>query len=717
MNITNVQVTGVGKAIDIDEGGALTVTLDKLTSTGSSTQGIDLGGGLTGSLTVNDNTSSISGATGAAFNLAGGGSLSVTFNGSMTQASNAALVSVAGGAGGHTGTITFQNGTLTATNGTGLQFDNADGTYNFNGTNTLSNTVGGVTADAGIDVLNGSNGNFTFSANTAISNPNTGADININGGTGNFTYNGTITDDVGQLVSVANKTGGTVDFNGAITDGDDGDGRGISLTGNTGATVRFDGGLTLSTGAQCGVRGDRRRHGRGDRSGRAAFNKITTTTGTALNIANTNIGSDGLTFQSISVNGAATGIILNNTGTAAGNGGLTVTGTGSAGTGGTIQNTGEGLVATSTKNLSLSWMNFTNPNSTEGTVNNVDNSTFNSGAKAGINLSSVSTVTLDQLNMNGGGGTGGVQTGINGQNVSNLTISNSTVTGFGDEAQEGNVKLWNLSGNSSVTNSTFSFVNGDASGGENLFEVRNNTGTLNLDITGSTFSNTRSSTSGSGGVAVTSVSNATVNLNAYNNDFLNLKTSGIEVFARDTSIMNVNITDGGTVGNGNVFDPQGGTGRAIGINAEDTAQIDFNINRNAKIYGSGGPIINVFGINDAQIEGRINNNTDIRGGGVGSVGSPINLHPEDSSNAIIEVIGNTITLSGSDPAIFARSLGDGGGPSTDDATLDVTIRNNNITLSGTALPATARSRSMFVPARTPATSPRPRPMSRTTPSR
>ena len=51
------------------------MTLDKLTSTGSSTQGIDLGGGLTGSFTVNDNTSSISGATGAAFNLAGGGSL------------------------------------------------------------------------------------------------------------------------------------------------------------------------------------------------------------------------------------------------------------------------------------------------------------------------------------------------------------------------------------------------------------------------------------------------------------------------------------------------------------------------------------------------------------------------------------------------------------------------------------------------------------------
>ena len=52
----------------------------------------------------------------------------------------------------NTGTLTFQTGTLSATNGTGLQFNNADGTYTFNGTNTLN---GG---DAGIDIVNGSDG-------------------------------------------------------------------------------------------------------------------------------------------------------------------------------------------------------------------------------------------------------------------------------------------------------------------------------------------------------------------------------------------------------------------------------------------------------------------------------------------------------------------------------------------------------------------------------
>src|SRR5262249_8311665 len=209
------------------------------------------------------------------------------------------------------------------------------------------------------------------------------------------------------------------------------------------------------------------------------------------------------------------------------------------------------------------------------------------------------------------------------------------------------------------------------------------------NVTGSTFQNTRDSVNGSAGLIVTAVSNQTVNLNVSNSDFLNLKTSGVETLARDTSTMNVNITDGGVAGNGNTFDPgsTGGvlnTGRAIRLNAEDTAHLNFNINRNELIKGSGGPIINVFGINTAHIEGRIDNNTDIRGGGVGSVGSPIFVHPEDASTAVVEIIGNTITQVGQDPGIFALAHGDGSGPSTDNGTLDITIKNNNITLTANA---------------------------------
>src|SRR2546430_2711812 len=77
--------------------------------------------------------------------------------------------------------------------------------------------------------------------------------------------------------------------------------------------------------------------------------------------------------------GPTNGIILNNTGATAG---LTVSGTGTTpGSGGTIQKTDQGAIFTSTINLSLKNMNFTNANSGNGTCNNVDTSTFNSSCK------------------------------------------------------------------------------------------------------------------------------------------------------------------------------------------------------------------------------------------------------------------------------------------------------------------------------------------------
>jgi hypothetical protein len=117
---------------------------------------------------------------------------------------------------------------------------------------------------------------------------------------------------------------------------------------NTGATVRFDGGLTLSTG---GTNTPFLAAAGGtvvvtDPAG-ATDNTLASTTGTALNVTNATIGSDDLTFKSISANGASSGIALTNTGNS---GGLTVTGNGgtctsaASCTGGAIQNsTGAGI--------------------------------------------------------------------------------------------------------------------------------------------------------------------------------------------------------------------------------------------------------------------------------------------------------------------------------------------------------------------------------------
>jgi hypothetical protein len=465
-----------------------------------------------------------------------------------------------------------------------------------------------------------------------------------------------------------------VALSGAITD----NAGGISLTSNTGATLNLTGGVTLSTGANPAFVAT----GGGTISVTGANNTATSVGSTAINIANTTISSSNVTFKSVNANGGTNGIIVNNTGTAVGNGSFIVTGTSTtAGTGGTIQGTSEGALFTSTKNVQLSNMNFTNPNSGNGTVQNVDTASFNSAAKAGINMSSVVTAVFTNLNIDGGGGTGGVQVGINGQNVSDWTMTNSIIRGFGDAAAEGDVKMWNLSGTCVFTNNVLSFVSGDATGGENLFEVRNGTGVagaLTIQVNNNTFKDTRSSTNGSGGVAFTAVQSATMTLNIYNNSFLNLKTSGVETFARDTSTMTVNVYDGNVVGQGNTFDPQGGTGRAIGLNAEDTANLKFNILRNVKIWGGGGPIINVIGINSAVIEGRINNNTDIKGQGLSVPGSGINLHPEDNSRGTFEIKSNTVTNIGQDVGIWVFNHGDG--TSLLSPQIDATIGSNSVAI-------------------------------------
>ncbi len=55
--------------------------------------------------------------------------------------------------------------------------------------------------------------------------------------------------------------------------------------------------------------------------------------------------------------------------------------------------------------------------------------------------------------------------------------------------------------------------------------------------------------------------------------------------------------------------------RAIGLNAEDTADLNFNINRNTTITGIGGPVLEIFGVNDSVISGHVDNNGNIENNG------------------------------------------------------------------------------------------------------
>ena len=293
----------------------------------------------------------------------------------------------------------------------------------------------GSSATIGVSLTNVT-GTFSVPSGSSITNAGT-TDFEISGGTANVTYGGTITDDVGQLVSVSGTTAGTKTFSGAISDGNDGDGSGISLSSNTGATIEFTGGVTLSTGANPAFAATG-----GGTLKVTGTNTATTTTATALNIANTTIHADDVTFRSISSNGGSnSGIVLNNTGAL---GGLKVVG--NAGsctsaatcTGGAIQNkTVNGISIQNTRETSFTRMFIDN----------------NDGS--GIFGDDVTDFSLiNSFVSNNADSSGGSEAGLRfNELLGNCAITNSTITG----SSEDNVRITPASGvltNLAVSGST-----------------------------------------------------------------------------------------------------------------------------------------------------------------------------------------------------------------------------------------------------------------------
>ena len=210
----------------------ITFTSLTVANTGVGNEGVDFDS-LAGTITVNAG-SSITNAGGNAFDLSGG-TVAVTYSGGITQANDAASVIISGGH--NTGTVTFQTGTISAANGSGLQFDNADGTYNFNGAATLN---GG---DAGIDIINGSNGTFTFGTGVSITNPS-GIAFNLANSDAAGTYSGNITNGANRAISIASRTGGTFTFQTGTIDAN---AQGILVNAVTGGAINFNGAVDMDT--------------------------------------------------------------------------------------------------------------------------------------------------------------------------------------------------------------------------------------------------------------------------------------------------------------------------------------------------------------------------------------------------------------------------------------------------------------------------------------
>ena len=245
-----------------------------------------------------------------------------------------------------TGTVnvSLDSASSTGSADNGVSLSSINGTFVANG--------GSIGTAVGTDfVVAGGNGTVTYAGSI---NNTAGRSVDISGRSGGtLTLSGNITD-TGTGILVQNNTGGTTTFSGTTKTLNTGANPAVTLTSNTGHTINFsNGGLAITTTSGAGFNAT---GGATAVNVTGTGNTISSGTGKALNVASTTIGASGLTFRSLSANGAVNGVTLSSTGS----GGLTVTGDGGVsnnGSGGTISSaTAQGIFISGSGPISLGYM-------------------------------------------------------------------------------------------------------------------------------------------------------------------------------------------------------------------------------------------------------------------------------------------------------------------------------------------------------------------------
>jgi hypothetical protein len=516
-----------------------------------------------------------------------------TAQGTVALATNARVrglaINTSGATAGMTGTgglmgVDVDQTTITTAGGTALSLNNVAGTV------TLANVSKNGTGSA-VSLTN-VGANVTIAAGS-IQNTTTGA-ILLDGGAGNFSYAGTLASiSAGRAVEVRNKTAGaTVTFSGAIgTVMAPLGGTGILLdnndqAGGAGGGVTFSGGVNLSTGTNAAFTATNG----GVVTVIGSTNTLATTTGTALNVSSTTIGMGGLTFQSISSNGAPNGIVLNNTGAA---GGLTVTGNSSGLCGGAV---GSGPPAAAAAITAAA------PADCTGGV--IQNSTG-----PGIILNTTRNVSLTRVRVAGSG-----DDGIQGTSVTNFTLASALIENNGNTVAEANLDFGGVSdttpdglfGTAGITNSTI------RNSSEKVVSIRNQNGMLSLTVTGSQFTNTSANTGSDDGLILDAVQTASMTVNVQNSYFAANRGDHFQAAASNSAVLNVTfknntLTGGHSTALGQGITINAATGVAFG---GYSGRVDYDIDGN-NIQGaiSNGIIVNLGTSGAAAVfDGFIRNN-------------------------------------------------------------------------------------------------------------
>jgi hypothetical protein len=459
--------------------------------------------GNTGGTGISINTAKFDAVAGGVFDLVSGGATVVGASGNGVGAAGVVMTNVSGN-------LSFTDLDIFADSGAGLR---ASGTAVYTGSAGFQIAVGSgvatVTANGGPAVdLSTVTASLPFQQITSTNSSSTG--VALNSLLGTFSAgSGSITGSTGTGFQ-AGSSNATITYNGTITTTA---GKGVDLTSNTGSTISFTGTMTLSSGSSTAFNAT----GGGILTATDTASTLTTSTGVALNVANTTIGASGLKFRSISAgtpgSGPASGVVLNNTGSS---GGLTVSGTGSAGSGGTIRKAGTGISLTSTQSPSFSWMQLN------------DFSDF----------------------------------AIRGTSVVNFTLANSVINGTnGDSlaADEGCVRFTELTGTASISNSSFS---GSV---EDTFSVVNTTGTLNrITFSNATFG-LNNTTTGDNGLRLAGSGSAVLNATVQNSFFTGARGDHFDatLAAGSTGSMDV-VFSNNTVSDNHPSIVAGGGGVLIG---------------------------------------------------------------------------------------------------------------------------------------------------------
>lgn len=201
LTATMLTVNNAGaEGVLVDNGtNADTRTFTGLTIMGSASDGLAFANNTGGSTNTITNASITDPAAGDAFHVNGGND-AVAYNGAITVTTNAGLVHVEGNSSGN---IDFDNGTLMATNGSGINLDTTDSQVRFLDTVSLN---GG---DAHIAVMNTTN--FIVFIDATVTNPSTSAGVDINNNTG---MNSLV-----RFVGLDVTTNGTTGFSAQNSDG------------------------------------------------------------------------------------------------------------------------------------------------------------------------------------------------------------------------------------------------------------------------------------------------------------------------------------------------------------------------------------------------------------------------------------------------------------------------------------------------------------------